>query len=151
FRTNEKTMGGSHVNVYENIVIYDASLADEAVEGQLERVRDIVAEAGGEVLRTDPWGRRKLAYEINKHARGNYVLLLFRAPAETVKRLEDHFKVTDAVVKYMVVKLEKKQREHALRALEAEAAQAATAQAEEAEAASPPAESAAAPETAEGQ
>lgn len=109
------------MNVYECIVILDAELADEAIEASLNKIRDLIAAEGGEVLKTDPWGRRKMAYEINKRQRGYYVLLLFRAPAAAVKKLEGLFKVTDTVVKFMVIKLEKKMREAALKSLVVEA------------------------------
>jgi small subunit ribosomal protein S6 len=111
------------VTVYETIAILDASLPDETIEASVERIKDIITGDGGEVLKVDPWGKRKLAYEIKKHARGYYVLILFKAPASTTKKLEEFFRVHDPVFRYMHVKLEKKQREAALRALaEAEAA-----------------------------
>jgi small subunit ribosomal protein S6 len=123
------------VTVYETIAIIDASLPDETIEASVERIKEIITGDGGEVLKVDPWGKRKLAYEIKKHARGYYVLVLFKAPASTTKKLEEFFRVHDPVFRYMHVKLEKKQREAALRALaEAEAA------AKTAEAAETPAE-----------
>jgi len=117
----EKTVRRRTVNVYECIVILNAELADESVEASLSKIRDLIAANGGEVLKTDPWGRRRMAYEISKHQRGNYILLLFRAPSATVKKLEDLFKVTDTVVKFMVIKLEKKMREAALKSVVVEA------------------------------
>jgi small subunit ribosomal protein S6 len=105
------------VNIYENVVIFNASLSDEEIEGSAQKIRDLIAGSGGEVLKTEAWGRRKLGYAINKHTRGFYTLLLFRAPSEVIKKLEDYFRVFDPVVKSMVVKLEKKQKEAALKAL----------------------------------
>jgi small subunit ribosomal protein S6 len=74
------------VTVYETIAIIDASLPDETIEASVERIKDIITGDGGEVLKVDPWGKRKLAYEIKKHARGYYVLILFKAPASTTKK-----------------------------------------------------------------
>lgn len=124
------------MNIYETIIIFDASLTDEATESSIQRVKDLITAEGGEVLKTDPWGRRRMTYEINKHQRGYYVLFLFKAPPATIKKMEDFFKVHDPVVKTMTVRLEKKQREAALRSLveEAQAPEAPSAEVSTAEA-----------------
>jgi small subunit ribosomal protein S6 len=97
------------MNIYENIIIMNAAISDEEAEAAVTKIKDLVTGQGGEVLKVDVWGRRKLAYEIKKQKKGLYVLLIFKAPSATVKKLEDFYKVSDTVLKYMVVKLEKKQ------------------------------------------
>ncbi len=97
------------MNIYENIIIMNAAISDEEVEAAVTKIKDLVTGQGGEVLKVDVWGRRKLAYDINKQKKGLYVLLIYKTPAATVKKLEDFYKVFDVVLKYMVVKLEKKQ------------------------------------------
>jgi len=97
------------VNIYENIIIMNAAISDEEAEAAVTKIKDLVTGQGGEVLKVDVWGRRKLAYDINKQKKGLYVLLIYKTPAATVKKLEDFYKVFDVVLKYMVVKLEKKQ------------------------------------------
>jgi len=97
------------MNIYENIIIMNAAISDEEAEAAVTKIKDLVTSQGGEVLKVDVWGRRKLAYEIKKQKKGLYVLLIYKTPAATVKKLEDFYKVFDAVLKYMVVKLEKKQ------------------------------------------
>ncbi len=106
------------MNLYECITIIDASLTDEAITEATEKIQGIITDGGGEVLKTDPWGRRKLAYEINHHARGLYVLFFYRAPFDVNKKLESTFKVYDPIVKFMIVKLEKKQAASNLKSLE---------------------------------
>lgn len=108
------------MNVYENVIILNAALPDEEIGNSVQKVREIITATGGEFLKADLWGRRKLAYEINKQTRGFYVLVLIKAAAATVKKLEEHFKVTDTVIKYMFIKLEKKQKEAALKAVPVE-------------------------------
>ena len=103
------------MNTYENIVIFNPSLSDEEIEAATTRIKDLIAADQGEILKVDPWGRRKLAYEINKQSRGFYTLFLFKAPSTVVKKLEELYKVFDPVFKYMVVKLEKKQRDPVFR------------------------------------
>ena len=97
------------MNIYENIIIMNAAISDEEAEAAVTKIKDLVTGQGGEVLKVDVWGRRKLAYDINKQKKGLYVLLIYKTPSATVKKLEDFYKVFDAVLKYMVVKLEKKQ------------------------------------------
>ena len=97
------------MNIYENIVILDAGLADEEAEGVIAKIKDLVAASGGEVLKVDIWGRRKLSYEIKKQKKGLYVLLIYKTPPETIKKIEGFFKVFDPVLKYMVIKLSAQQ------------------------------------------
>jgi small subunit ribosomal protein S6 len=97
------------MNIYENIIIMNAAISDEEAEAAVTKIKDLVTSQGGEVLKVDVWGRRKLAYEIKKQKKGLYVFLIYKTPSATVKKLEDFYKVFDAVLKYMVVKLEKKQ------------------------------------------
>lgn len=113
------------MNIYENIVILNASLSDEEIETASGKIKDLITNSGGEILKTDVWGRRKLAYEIKKQKKGFYLLLVFKSPSAAIRKLEDYYKVFDPVVKYMVIKLEKKQAEAALKS--SAAAEAATA------------------------
>jgi len=117
------------MNIYENIVILNASPSDEEIEASLKKIRDLIANAGGEILKVDVWGRRKLANEIKKQKKGFYVLLAFRSAPSLIRKLEDYYKVFDPVIKYMVVRLEKKQSAHLLASLQAEAAKAEAAKA----------------------
>jgi small subunit ribosomal protein S6 len=97
------------MNIYENIVILNAALADEEAEAAVTKIKELVADQGGEVLKVDIWGRKKLAYEIKKQKKGLYILLLYKTPAATIKKLEEFYKVSDAVLKYSILKLEAKQ------------------------------------------
>jgi small subunit ribosomal protein S6 len=98
------------MNYYEQIIIIDPNLDDTAVEETVQKVRDVITKQGGEIFKTENWGRRKLAYELNKHQKGCYILLLFKAPPPTVAALEKLSKVVDSIIKFMVVKLVKKKQ-----------------------------------------
>lgn len=100
------------MNIYENIVILNASLPDEEINASISKIKDIIVNAGGEVLTTDSWGRRKLAYEIKKQNKGFYTLLIYKTPSATIKKLEEFYKVFDPVIKYMIIKLGQKQIKH---------------------------------------
>jgi len=97
------------MDIYENIVIFNSSLSDEEAESAVTKIKDIVTGSNGEVLKVDMWGRRKLAYEIKKQKKGIYVLMLYKTPPETVKKLEDFYRVVDIGIKYMIIKLDSKQ------------------------------------------
>jgi small subunit ribosomal protein S6 len=97
------------MNIYENVVILNAAISDEEAEAAISKIKDVITGQGGEVLKVDVWGRRKLAYEIKKQKKGFYVLLVYKTPPVTVRKLEEFYKVYDAVLKYMVLKLGTKQ------------------------------------------
>lgn len=97
------------MNVYESMIILNAAISDEDADAAIAKIKDVITGQGGEVLKVDVWGRRKLAYEIRKQKKGLYVLLFYKAPSSTVKKLEEFFKVFDTVLKYIVLKLGRKQ------------------------------------------
>lgn len=106
------------MNVYENIIILNPALSDEETDMAVSKVKDLIIKQGGEVLKVDIWGRKKLAYEIKKQKKGTYALLLYKAPPAAIKKLEDLYKVFDSVIKYLIIKLDAKQI-HALEKSEA--------------------------------
>ncbi|MCL4457924.1 MAG: 30S ribosomal protein S6 [Nitrospirae bacterium] len=97
------------MNIYENVVILNPSLSEDELKSAVDKISDLIKNAGGEILKTDNWGKRKLAYELNKQKMGVYMLFLFKAPASVIKKIEGYFKVFDPVIKFMVIKLDKKQ------------------------------------------
>lgn len=99
------------MNHYEALYILKPDLEDEAREGAIRRFADIVTANGGEVeeiKQTGEWGKRRLAYPINYIEEGYYVLMTFMAPPELPAELERNFKISDDVMRYMVVNLDKK-------------------------------------------
>ncbi|HDZ84680.1 MAG TPA: 30S ribosomal protein S6 [Nitrospirae bacterium] len=96
------------MNYYEKVMILDANLDDSAAEETVTKIKDMITKQGGEIFKTENWGRRKLAYELNKHQKGNYFLFYFKAPPTTILELEKLCKVIDSIIKFMVVKYVKK-------------------------------------------
>jgi small subunit ribosomal protein S6 len=97
------------MNIYENVIILNAAISDEDADAAIAKIKELITGQGGEVLKVDIWGRRKLTYEIKKQKKGLYVLLFFKTPSATIKKLEEFYKVFDTVLKYMVIKLGAKQ------------------------------------------
>ncbi|MCX8026711.1 MAG: 30S ribosomal protein S6 [Thermodesulfovibrionales bacterium] len=97
------------MNFYETAVILNPNLSDEETRSAISKITNLITSNGGEVLKVDNWGKRKLAYELNKHKMGFYSILLFKSPPDVIKKLEAYFKVFDVVIKFMVIKLTKHQ------------------------------------------
>ncbi|MCL9775608.1 MULTISPECIES: 30S ribosomal protein S6 [Vibrio] len=76
----------------------------EQVAGMIERYTGSITEAGGTVHRLEDWGRRQLAYPINKLHKAHYVLMNVEAPQETIDELETAFRFNDAVLRNMVMR-----------------------------------------------
>jgi small subunit ribosomal protein S6 len=116
------------MNYYEKVMILDPNIDDNAVNETVERVKSVIVAKGGEILKTENWGRRKLAYELNKHQKGNYVLLFFKSPPDTILELEKLSKIVDSIIKFMVVRIvKKKQIEKMLKSVADAQAKASTA------------------------
>ena len=92
------------MNSYELLYILNNELADEAKEAVIEKLNAVVTANGGTVDSVDKWGTRRLAYPINYKNEGYYVLTNFTAPATLPDELERVMRITDAVVRFMIVK-----------------------------------------------
>jgi len=122
------------MNYYEKVMILDSNIDDNAVNETVERFKNVIVSKGGEILKTENWGRRKLAYELNKHQKGNYVLLFFKSPPDTILELEKLSKVVDSIIKFMVVRIiKKKQIDKILKSVADAKAKESTASAEPAQ------------------
>lgn len=95
------------MNKYETIYILHPSLDEEAVKANIEKFKDVIEKDAGVVENIDLWGKRKLAYEIKKVNEGYYVLVNFTANPELPKELDRVFRITDSVIRHIIVKLEK--------------------------------------------
>ena len=92
------------MNSYELLYILNNELADEAKEAVVEKLNAVVSSNGGTVDNVDKWGTKRLAYPINYKSEGYYVLVNFTAPATLPDELERVMRITDAVVRFMIVK-----------------------------------------------
>ncbi len=96
---------GVDVRDYELVMIISPEVADESVPATVERVQGFIQGRGGEVKEVNPWGRRKLAYPIERHTEGHYVVTQFRLDPQTVIELEGNLKLSEDVIRHLVVKL----------------------------------------------
>ena len=91
------------MNNYELLYIIDNDLAEEAKEALIAKLNGVVTDNGGSVETVDKWGTKKLAYPINYKTEGYYVLVNFTAPATLPSELERVMRITDGVVRFMVI------------------------------------------------
>ena len=94
------------MNKYEVMYVIDTALEDQARADVVSRFSSIVEANGGKVERVDEWGKRRLAYPINYKTEGYYVLMYMSAPSELPRELERNFKISDAILRYLVTRLE---------------------------------------------
>ncbi len=95
------------MNKYETLVILRPDLEEEKRNELIEKFKGIIA-SDGEVEEVNEWGMKKLAYEINKIKEGYYVLMNFKANTDLPKELERNYRISDAVIRYIVINLEDK-------------------------------------------
>jgi small subunit ribosomal protein S6 len=84
------------------------SLSDEDVAALVAKVRGVIEKHGGEILKVENWGKKKLAYEVRKEKKGTYVFYRFRGPGSLVAELERQYRVEDAIIKFLSVKCDPK-------------------------------------------
>ena len=92
------------MNDYEILLLLDPDLDEEPQAEVITRVRDLIEKGGGTFTRHDAWGKRKLAYEINKKGDGQYHLLLFSALPETLDEVSRVLKIDDNVMRHMATR-----------------------------------------------
>ncbi len=124
------------MRIYEELFIVKPDASEEEVDQFIEQMKSVVSGSGGSVDKVDKWGKRRLAYRVDKYREGAYVLFQFNAAPETVKEFERRLRVSDLVIKFLTVRidqtlkrLEKRKRDRDKRAhRKATAAPAAPAQ-----------------------
>ncbi len=92
------------MNSYELLYILDNGIADEAKESVIEKLSAVVTDMGGKIDTLDKWGAKKLAYPMEYKTEGYYVLVNFVANSDVPAELERVMKITDSVIRFMIVK-----------------------------------------------
>lgn len=94
---------------YELTVLIHPDLEAD-IEAPLTKVRDIIAKAGGEVIKEDNWGKKKLAYKINKEDFAVYVAMDVKLPATAPLKISNTLNITEEVMRYLLVTVDEKGR-----------------------------------------
>jgi small subunit ribosomal protein S6 len=94
------------MRIYEELFIVKPDAAEEEVDQFIEQMKSVVTTSGGSVDKVDKWGKRRLAYRVDKYREGAYVLFQFNAQPETVKEFERRLRVSDLVIKFLTVRID---------------------------------------------
>ena len=89
---------------YEMMIILDPSLEERTVQPSLDQFLTVVTSAGGSVEKVDVWGRRRLAYEIEKKSEGIYTVIELVAEPDTVKELDRQLNLNEAVLRTKILR-----------------------------------------------
>ena len=94
--------------LYETTFIVNASLDDTQVDSVIGRVQDVIVKNGGTANALNKWGRKRLAYSINKKTNGFYVNIEFTAPAPLLASLERAFQLYEMILRFLTIQLDQK-------------------------------------------
>ena len=93
---------------YELSVVLFSTLGEEEKVATLEKVKELITRFGGEITNVDDWGKRKLAYEIEKQREGFYYFIQFNAETSAPAEIESRIRIMEPVLRYLIVSLEDK-------------------------------------------
>jgi len=88
---------------YEIVIIYKSGLTDEESKVEIDKSKKLIKKHGGKVCEESSWGRRRLAYSVNKQTHGIYHLFWVEAGTEMVENIERQFGYDENILKYLVV------------------------------------------------
>ena len=89
---------------YELMLIIRPDAPDEKAAAVIDRTTRYVVASGGQIVKVAPWGRRRLAYPIDRHRDGSYHIVVFESPAEAIAELERSLQITEEVLRYLVTR-----------------------------------------------
>ena len=92
------------MNKYELAMVVNAKIEDEAREAVVEKAKGYVTRYGGTISDVEAWGKKKLAYEIQKMQDGYFYFIQFEADATAPAQIESHMRIMDNVLRYLVVR-----------------------------------------------
>ena len=91
---------------YELAVVLSAAIDDEARSATLDRVKDYVEKAGGSITNVDDWGKKKLAYDIQKMSEAYYYFIQFDAETDAPAEIESNVRLMESVIRFLCIKKE---------------------------------------------
>ena len=95
-----------YMNKYELALVVSAKIDDDARTAAVEKAKAIIEKAGGTITNVDDWGKKRLAYEIQKMKEAYYYFIHFESDAETPSEIEQRIRIMDNVIRYLCVRQE---------------------------------------------
>jgi small subunit ribosomal protein S6 len=98
------------VRRYELMLVFSPDSPDERISAIIDRTTRQISTDGGQIVKVAPWGRRRLAYPIDRHREGSYHIVVFEAPATAILELERGLLITEEVLRHLIVRQERPAR-----------------------------------------
>ena len=92
---------------YELMLVIRPAVADDKSQALVDRTTRGIVASGGQIVKVAPWGRRRLAYPIDRHREGSYHIILFEAPSEAIVELEHTLLITEEVLRHLVTRVDR--------------------------------------------
>ncbi len=92
---------------YELMLVLRPDAPDERAAAVIDRTTRYVVASGGQIVKVAPWGRRRLAYAIDRYREGSYHIIVFESPAEAIAEMERSLQITEEVLRYLVTRVVK--------------------------------------------
>ena len=92
---------------YELMLVLRPDVADDRAQAVIDRTTRQISVGGGQIVKVAPWGRRRLAYPIDRHREGSYHIVLFESPAEAIVEMERGLLITEEVLRHLVTRVER--------------------------------------------
>lgn len=101
-------------NVYESAVVINATLEDAQIDSLINKIKEFITNNGGQITDFENWGRKRLAYPIEKNKIGYYAIFRFTAPTNILAKIERFYNLDENILRYLTIKLNK----HAIEQIE---------------------------------
>jgi len=92
---------------YELMLVFRPDVPDDRTQAVIDRTTRGIVAAGGSIIKVSPWGRRRLAYQIDRYREGSYHIVLFESPGEAIAELEHSLLITEEVLRHLVTRDER--------------------------------------------
>ena len=92
---------------YELMLVIAPDVPDDRSQAVVDRTTRGIVASGGQIVKVAPWGRRRLAYPIDRHREGSYQIVLFEAPSDAISELEHTLLITEEVIRHLVTRVER--------------------------------------------
>ena len=92
---------------YELMLVIRPDVADDKGQALVDRTTRGIVASGGQIVKVAPWGRRRLAYQIDRHREGSYHIILFEAPSAAIVELDHTLLITEEVLRHLVTRVDR--------------------------------------------
>lgn len=96
------------LRTYEALFIVSPEVEDDDIQAIARETESLIVKNGGAIVRSEVWGRRKLAYKIKKFTEGIYILIRFQAFPNFIARLEHYFRLSEHIIRHLIVHYDEK-------------------------------------------